>query len=101
MSEDENRILKSADVDQEMKDLMKILRHPYPQNRTTGDQFCGQEDGYACFYSNGFGSDALRERLGVLSLTPNNHPPAQRNPSNQFSTDAYYANPEAVSRRDA
>mmetsp|Transcript_96533 Transcript_96533/g.185363 ORF Transcript_96533/g.185363 Transcript_96533/m.185363 type:complete len:673 (-) Transcript_96533:19-2037(-) len=85
---------------EEAQQLIDIFNHEQPQNRTTGDAHCGQEEGYACFYVDGFGSEVLREPLGILSLTSVNEPRAQKNPRNQASRDAYYSNPEAVSRRD-
>ena len=63
---------KAAGIFDSMKQIQDILKHPYPQNRSTGSPYVGQEPGYAVYEPNGHGNGIEKEPIGLLSLTGRN-----------------------------
>jgi hypothetical protein len=67
--------LVHAGVEDTVDQCVRVLRHPYPQNRSTGSPYVAQDDGYVNWVI-GTADDRqiVREPVGLLSLTAQNVP---------------------------
>jgi hypothetical protein len=68
-------ILVDSGVGDTVDQCLQILRHPSPQNRSTGSPYVAQDDGHVNWVI-GTAADrqAVREPIGLLSLTARNVP---------------------------
>ena len=64
-------IFQSKGIIDAIKEIINILNHPCPQNRSTGSPYVGQEDGYVVWEpdGHGFGSRKRASRSSVLDCT--------------------------------
>lgn len=80
-----------------LRQLIQILSHPYPQNRSQGSPYCGQDDGHVNWFDAAH-DKVIREPQGLLSLTNLENPPARHDPGRPG--EAVYDSGDRVIRRD-
>ena len=67
-----DNLVKTTNCLESISQIKSIFEHKYPQNRSTGSPYVGQENGYAVYEPNGHGNGIAKEPIGLLSLTAYN-----------------------------
>lgn len=77
ITEDQRVFLEQYDCLNGVEFIRKILKHPHPQNRATGDPTTGEgpegiKEGRVYYWNNGFGTGVSSEPQGLLGLSARN-----------------------------